>query len=93
MIYEFVDPIITAWAAKPTLQIYTTNRDEEVRSVDLVGSNGRKCRLWIDAPDQSGTFRVQVWDYENRREITTATVADPARCLEQGYAIAMRWLG
>jgi hypothetical protein len=92
MAYASVDPTTTAWAAKHTLQIYTKYRDEEVRSVDLVGTNGRKCQLWIDAPDKSGNIRVHVWDYKNRREDYKATVADLARCLEQGYAIAMEWL-
>ena len=93
MNYESIDPTITGWAAKHMLHIYTTYRDEEVRSVDLVGYNGRKCQLWIDVPDQSGNVQVHVWDYEKRRENFKATVADLARCLEQAYAIAMKWVG
>lgn len=93
MSYESIDPTITAWAAKHTLHLYTTYRDEEVRSVDLVGSNGRKCQLWIDAPDQSGTVQVHVWDHKKRREDCKATVADLTRCLENAYATAIKWLG
>jgi len=93
MAYESADPIITTWATRHVLQIHTTYRDEEVRSVDLVGSNGRKCQLWIDAPDQSGNVPVHLWDYKSRREDYKATVSDLARCLEQAYAIAMKWLG
>jgi len=93
MNYESIDPIINAWATKNTLHIYTTSRDEEVRSVSLVGSNGRKCQLWIDAPDQSGNVQVHVWDYKKRREDCKATVDDLPRCLERAYATAMKWLG
>jgi hypothetical protein len=91
--HELRDPAITAWAAKHTLHLYTTYRDEEVRSVELVGSDGRKCQLWIDAPDQSGNVQVHAWDYKKRREDCKGTVADLPRCLDQAYATAMKWLG
>jgi hypothetical protein len=92
MSYESIDPIITAWAAKHTLHLYTTYRDEEVRSVDMVGSNGRKCQLWIDAPDKSGNVQVHVWDYKKRREDCKANVNDLSQCLERAYGTAMKWL-
>jgi hypothetical protein len=93
MNYESIDPIITAWAARHTLHVYTTYRDEEVRSVDLVGSDGYKCQLWIEAPDQSGSAKVHIWDYKKRREDFRTTYADLDRRLEQAYATAMKWIG
>jgi hypothetical protein len=92
MNYESTDSAITAWAAKHKLHLYTTYRDEEVRSVDLVGSNGRKCQLWIDAPDQNKNIQVHLWDYKKRRENSKTTVTDLAQCLEKVYATAMKWL-
>jgi len=92
MSYESIDPAVTAWAAKYGLHLYTTYRDEEVRSVDLVGSDGRKCQVWIDAPDQSGHVQVHVWDYKKRRENYKTTTADLPRALEQAYATARKWL-
>ena len=93
MNYESIDPIISAWAAKHTLHLYTTYRDEEVRSVDLIGSAGRKCQLWIDAPDQSGNVLVHVWDYKKRRQDLQTTMAELAQSLEMAYATAIGWLG
>jgi len=92
MNYELIDSIISVWATNHSLHIYTTYRDEEVRSTDLVGSNGSKCQLWIDAPDQSGDVQVHVWDYKKRKENYKVTVNNLPRCLEDAYAIAMKWL-
>jgi hypothetical protein len=93
MSYESIDPIISVWATTHGLHLYTSYRDEEVRSVDLVGNNGHKCQLWIDAPDQSGNVQVHVWDYKKRLEVYKSTTSDLPRSLEQAYATATRWLG
>ena len=92
MNYESIDPIIITWAAKNTLHIYTTSHDEEVRSINFVGSNGLKCQLWIDAPDQSGNVQVHVWDYKRRRQDFKTAISDLAQCLEQAYETAMTWI-
>src|SRR4051812_8460562 len=92
MSYESIDPIISTWATKHRLHLYTTYRDEEVRSVDFIGSNGRKCQLWIDVPDQSGTIQVHVWYYKKRREVCKTTVDDLSQCLERTYLTALKWL-
>ena len=89
---ESIDLIISTWATKHALHLYTTSRDEEVRSVDALGSNGRKCQLWIDAPDQSGNVHVHVWDYRKRREDYKTTTGDLPGCLEAAYATAVKWL-
>lgn len=92
MSYESIERIISAWAIKHALHVYTTYRDEEVRSVELVSPNGRKCQLWVDAPDQSGNIQVHVWDYKKRRIDRTSSAADLNSCLEQSYATAREWL-
>lgn len=93
MSYESIDQIITAWASKHDLHIYTTCRDDEVRSVDLIGSNSHKCQLWIDAPNENGKVEVHVWDYKNRTKNYIVTTDDLPRCLEQAYATATKWVG
>ena len=90
MSYETIDPIITAWASKHTLQIYTTSRDVEVRSIDFLNPSGRKCQLWIDPPDPQGIVQVHVWDYNRWRQDSKATILDLSRCLEQAYETAMK---
>ena len=92
MSYETIDPTITEWAAQHGLHIFTKYRDEEVRSMDLVGPNGRKCQLWIDTPDPSGNVGVHVWDYKKRRKDFRATTIDLAQRLEDAYVTAISWL-
>jgi hypothetical protein len=92
MNYESIDPIISVWATKHNLHIYTTYRDEEVRSVDLIGSNDRKCQLWIEAPDQSGNVQVHIWDYKKRKRDYKVGANNLPRCLEDAYATATKLL-
>ena len=89
---ELIDPVIRAWAGRHTLHVYTSYKDEEVRSVDVVSSKGLRCQIWIDRPDERGNVKVHVWDYKKRSEKCEATASDLARCLEQAYATAMKWL-
>jgi hypothetical protein len=92
MSYKSIDPIITVWATKHNLIIYTTYRDEEVRSVDLIGSNGHKCQLWIDTPESTGKVQIHVWDYKKRKHDYKVAIDDLPRCLEEAYETAMKWL-
>jgi hypothetical protein len=92
MSYESIDPIINAWVTKHALHLYKSYRSAEVRSVELVSSSGRKCQLWIDAPDPSANVQVHVWDYKKRRVDYITTIADLPRFLEQAYMTAMNWL-
>jgi len=94
MSYKSIDPIIYAWAKDRNLHVYTEHREEEVRSVDLVGTTGeRRCQLWIDAPEATGRVHISIWDYQKRRQDVTATPENLLLCLEEAYAIALNWLG
>jgi len=92
MSYELIDPTITAWAAKRQLHVHTIHHDDHVRSVNLVGSDGRKCQIWIDPPNQQGTVHVHVWDYCQRREDYKTVASDLDRCLEQAFQTGNRWI-
>ena len=92
MNYESIDPIILGWTASHALHLYTTSRDEEVRSVDLIGANGLKCQIWIEAPDNAGDIQVHVWDYKKRKQNHKVKAGDLLRCLEDAHMIAKKWL-
>jgi hypothetical protein len=74
------------------LDLFTKYHEEEVRSVELIGSAGCKCQLWIDAPDQSGNILVHVWDYREQRKEFKTTVTELNDSLEKAYEIATKWL-
>jgi hypothetical protein len=93
MSYKSIDDAILNWTAKHKLHLYTTHRDEEVRSVDFVGGSGQRCQLWIDVPDDLGNVQVHVWDYMKRREDYATVISDLPRCLEKAYKTATEWAG
>lgn len=94
MSYQAIDGLIEQWAAQHDLQVATKYQDAEVRSVDIVGNDGRsKCQIWIDEPDEQGRVDVNVWNYRNRRTRYRAEGDELSRVLEQAYLQAMEWLG
>ena len=92
MYYESIDKIIAAWAASHALHIYTTSQDVEVRSVDIVGSNGLKCELWMETPDEAGNIQVHVWDYRKQKECYKVNASGLSKCLEDAFTTATKWL-
>ncbi|MFN2493476.1 MAG: hypothetical protein ABR501_11405 [Pyrinomonadaceae bacterium] len=92
MSYEPIDDVILNWVARHALHLYTTHREEEVRSVDLVGTNGERCQLWVDTPDQFGNVQVHVWDYMKRRQDYETAITELPQCLETAYSTAVEWI-
>lgn len=92
MNYDSIDATIGAWATRHNLYLYTTHRDEAVRSVNLVAPSGRKCQIWIDPPDSQGRVQTHLWDYKGRREDRETRIANLEACLETLYSTAMDWI-
>lgn len=94
--YDLIDPELHGWAAKHGLHIFTKYQDEEVRSVNVVGSSGKKCQIWIDQPDKAGTFVVNIWNYKKKRakriKQLQASKTDIRDKLEEAYDTAQQWL-
>lgn len=90
--YELIDSAIHDWSRKRSLHVYSTYRDDEVRSVDLVDGNGQKCQIWIDPPNSSGKVHVNVWDYKKRREDFECGIADLFDWLDTAYNTANKWM-
>ena len=93
MSYQAIDGLIGQWAARHGLHVATKYQDAEVRSVDVVWSDGRgKCQIWIDVPDEQGRVDVNVWNYRNRRTRYRAEGGDLSDVLERAYSQAVQWL-
>jgi hypothetical protein len=89
--YALVDPAIRRWCEEHRLHLYTTNKDYDVRSVDVVGATGKKCQVWIDPP-QSGTVTVNVWPFAPPHECITVPVDDIGPALERAYTLAAQFV-
>ena len=92
MSYTSIDPITTAWAARHGLHVQTRYRDDEVRSVDVVGHSGRRCQIWIDPPDQAGKVGVHIWDFKSKKLDKLVCQDDLSACLDDVYTTALGWV-
>jgi hypothetical protein len=83
--YEEIDPIITEWAERHNLTLFTEHQDCAVRSVDIVSASGQKFQIWIDRP-RSGKVAVHLWDYKKQRRDWEVGITGLAACLEAALA-------
>ena len=90
--FALVDPAIKQWCSRHSLQLFTDYKDYDVRSVDVVGSNGKKCQVWIDPPEQENVT-VHVWPYAPPHERITVPVPDIFSALERAYRLASDFCG
>jgi hypothetical protein len=97
MSYEKIDPILNAWAARHGLQVYSTYKETEVRSVRLYGHEPEYVGIAVDPPRPESPIVVRVglsrrrWR-ENRCVELNATVGSLDTVLEEAYALATNWL-
>lgn len=62
-----IDPIIKKWCADNSLFLYTESKEVEVRSVDIVDTDGnRRFQIWIDPLKDNGSTGVHVWELKQR---------------------------
>lgn len=85
--YALVDPAIREWCKRHSLILCTDYKDNDVRSVDVVGPGGRKCQVWIDPPEH-GAVTVHIWPYGPPHERLTTSIEDVSKALEQAYELA-----
>lgn len=89
--YSIIDTVISAWATKHSLTVYTEYQGEEVRSIDVVSPQGRKYQIWIDAPN-GNSLAVHAWDYKKRRKDWNASIAQLAQTLEEALQVVKAWM-
>ena len=95
--YDPIDSEFYDWAERHGLLIFTKYRDEEVRTTNVVGSGGKKCQIWVDPPDSTGTFVVNIWNYKNNKRAKRIKQLQASKTnindkLEEAYKTAQEWL-
>ncbi len=85
MNYDSIDSIIKKWVASHHLTLFTEYKESEVRSVDVVNQQGRRCQIWVDKPDDQGEVGVHVWDYKRKRNDYAVPISELALCLDEAY--------
>jgi hypothetical protein len=88
--YTVVDETIGAWVERNNLSLFTQYKDSEVRSVDVVGANGRRFQIWIDRP-QGNIVSVHVWDYKKMRKDWEVDISELDTSLEVAISTAQVW--
>jgi len=91
MSYELIDPIISRWAQKHTLYIFTSYKDEEVRSIDVVSAKGERFQIWFDRP--LGTqVGIHAWNYKKIKREWVVEVSDLQSVLEEVLQTVKSWI-
>lgn len=91
MSYQILDQILEDWAKKHSLHLYTTYKDEEVRSIDIVSPSGKHFQLWLDDPGSNERTVIHVWDYRKRRSDFDADLSNLKTQLERAYSEIKSW--
>ncbi|HEY0048628.1 MAG TPA: hypothetical protein VGB68_05040, partial [Pyrinomonadaceae bacterium] len=84
--YETIDSILNNWANKRNLHLYKNYKDEEVRSFEIVNTQGDRYQIWVDAPDEKGQIGIYVWDYKKRRKDFIAQEVELFEKLESAFS-------
>ncbi len=94
MNYETIDPTIDKWRSEHDLHIYTSAKEEQVRSVHMVDRKARTYRIWIDPPDEKGIVMVHAcaWDCKKRKQDWSATLGELRLVLEKAHKTILRWM-
>ena len=87
--YAPIDGAIHHWCNAHLLHLFTDYKDYDVRSVDVVGSNGRRCQVWVDPPEK-GLVTIHIWPYAPPHERITVPIEDVALALEKAYEQALQ---
>ena len=88
--YSTIDLAISAWVEKNNLSLFTQYQDSEVRSVEIIGDNGRKFQVWIDCP-QGNMVAVHVWDYKKMRQDWEVNMSELSCFLDNAINTARSW--
>lgn len=84
--YAEIDPVLFAWAKKHRLGVFTSFKDEEVRSVEVVSEVGDRYQIWVDIPS-NGTVSIHTWDLKRRRRDWTVAIANLEKSLDDSRGV------
>jgi hypothetical protein len=86
--YSTIDPILSAWAVKHHLQVFTEYQDEEVRYVIFQRDGERKADLWIERPPTAGVgLHLAEWSKRRRDAIKRSDIQSDVDPLESDLDI------
>ncbi len=91
MSYSEIDPVITAWAQRNSLHVYTQYQESEVRSIDIVSKIGERFQLWIDRPF-SGLVDIHAWDYRKTKKDWQTPIDKLNDALEEALQTVESWM-
>ena len=89
MRFGLIDKKLFTWVEERNLHIYTNCRDGEVRSIDVISRNGKKCQIWIEPANNIETFVITVWDYNKRKRIIKSNSDNFINQIEVAYETAV----
>jgi hypothetical protein len=92
MSYAIIDPILIPWVSKKGLKLFTSFKDEEVRSTEVVDQRGNRYQIWVEPADSSGQYPVYAWDYKKRKSQFIGPLKDLEHNLEKAYSEVQMWI-
>lgn len=91
MAHVQIDEVLIEWSRKRQLPLQRKFKEEDVRSFEIVDTQGRRYQIWIDEPDLEGSIGVHVWDYGKRRKDFVTETSTLSDTLETAYSAVQAW--
>jgi hypothetical protein len=91
MSYQKIDPIISEWAKSYNLTVYRQHQGEDIRSVDVISSIGKKYQVWVDLPVDK-KVAIHAWDYKNQRRDWNVPVEQLEQALNEAVQTVKQWM-
>lgn len=91
MAYETIDSIIYPWAQKHSLHIDTNYKDDEVRSIEIIRSEGRRFQIWIDPP-LGAQIHIHAWNYKAITKAWKIEINNLESTLEEVLQTVKLWM-
>jgi hypothetical protein len=92
MSYNSIDPILLPWIKKNGLKLFTSFKDEEVRSTEVVDQKGNRFQIWVEPVDLGGQLSVYAWDFKKRKLQFKGSINELALNLDKAYSYVQQWI-
>jgi hypothetical protein len=69
------DAVLSSWAKRHGLHVLTRYRDDEVRSIPIVGPDGRELQIWLE--NEFGGYSAHASPVERRRPMDNSWSSEP----------------
>jgi hypothetical protein len=89
MNFSAIDPTLKDWASRNRVPLSTRYQDDDVRSFEVVGPDGR-AQIWVEV---NTDITVHVWDYRKRKRVFPVDGPTLANGLDDALRVARAWCG